>query len=80
MILVMPDAGQSRYINNHDNAVRYEDFFFKEFIPTIESRYRVKAEKGSRAIAGLSMGGYGSLVYALRSEGLKFIGNVFRGL
>ncbi len=40
MILVMPDAGMSRYINNHDNSVRYEDFFFKEFIPSIESRYR----------------------------------------
>jgi enterochelin esterase-like enzyme len=66
VILVMPDAGMSRYINNHDSSLRYEDFFFKEFIPTIESKYRVKAEKRFRAVAGLSMGGYGSLVYALR--------------
>lgn len=66
LILIMPDAGMSRYINNYDNSVRYEDFFFKEFIPSIESRYRVKAEKRFRAVAGLSMGGYGALVYALR--------------
>jgi enterochelin esterase-like enzyme len=51
VILVMPDAGMSRYINNYDNSVRYEDFFFKEFIPTIESKYRVKAEKRFRAVA-----------------------------
>jgi enterochelin esterase-like enzyme len=35
VILVMPDAGMSRYINNYDNSVRYEDFFFNEFIPAI---------------------------------------------
>jgi enterochelin esterase-like enzyme len=66
MILVMPDAGTSRYINNHDNSVRYEDFFFKEFVPSIESNYRIRARKTLRAVAGFSMGGYSSLVYALR--------------
>lgn len=34
---------------------------FGEVIQFIESNYRVKAEKSSRAIAGLSMGGYHSL-------------------
>lgn len=66
MILVMPDAGTSRYVNNYDNSVRYEDFFFKEFVPSIESRYRVRSDKRFRAVAGVSMGGYSSLVYALR--------------
>ncbi|HEY6187764.1 MAG TPA: alpha/beta hydrolase-fold protein [Pyrinomonadaceae bacterium] len=66
MILVMPDAGVSWYINNFDNSVRYEDFFIKEFIPFIESRYRIRTEKRFRGVAGLSMGGYGSLVYALK--------------
>ncbi|MGH9837437.1 MAG: alpha/beta hydrolase [Blastocatellia bacterium] len=66
MIIVMPDGGVSWYINNHDGSVKYEDFFFKEFIPAIESKYRIRAQKQYRGISGLSMGGYGSLVYSLR--------------
>ena len=66
MILAMPDGGVSWYINNYDKTVRYEDFFFEEFIPLIESKYRVRAEKQYRGISGLSMGGYGSFVYALK--------------
>ncbi|MEO6726752.1 MAG: alpha/beta hydrolase-fold protein, partial [Blastocatellia bacterium] len=66
MIIVMPDGGVSWYINNHDGTVKYEDFFFKEFIPAIESQYRIRAEKAYRGVAGLSMGGHGALVYALR--------------
>lgn len=66
MILAMPDGGVSWYINNYDNSIRYEDFFFKEFIPYIELKYRVRTEKRYRGVAGLSMGGYGTLVYALK--------------
>jgi len=66
MILVMPDGGLSWYINNYNNSVKYEDFFIKEFIPYIESKYRILTEKRFRGIAGLSMGGFGSLVYALK--------------
>ena len=66
MILVMPDAGVSWYINNYDNSVRYEDFFFQEFIPYIESHYRILAEKTFRGIAGLSMGGFGTLFYSFK--------------
>jgi S-formylglutathione hydrolase FrmB len=66
MILVTPDAGTSWYINNYDGSVRYEDFFFKEFIPYIESHYRIRTGKSFRAVAGLSMGGYGALVYAMK--------------
>ncbi len=66
MIIVMPDAGVSWYINNYDNTLRYEDFFVNEFIPFIEKEFRIRAEKRYRAVAGLSMGGYGALVYALK--------------
>ena len=66
MIIAMPDGGVSWYVNSYNDSVRYEDFFFKEFIPYIESHYRILSEKGFRAIAGLSMGGYGSLVYSLK--------------
>lgn len=66
MILVMPDGGTSFYINNFDNSIRYEDFFIQEFIPYIEKTYRILTEKRYRGIAGLSMGGFGTLNYALK--------------
>jgi S-formylglutathione hydrolase FrmB len=70
MILVMPDGGVSFYINNFDGSVRYEDFFVSEFIPRVESRYRIRSEKQYRAIAGLSMGGFGALVHAMKHPDL----------
>lgn len=68
MIIIMPDAntGQRGYFNNLKNDWRYEDFFFEEFMPYVEKTYRIKSEKRYRAVAGLSMGGGGSFMYALR--------------
>ncbi|MDN3584041.1 alpha/beta hydrolase [Mucilaginibacter flavus] len=66
MIIVMPDALTSWYINNYNGKQNYEDFFFKEFIPTIEKEYRTKTTKQYRGIAGLSMGGFGTMVYSLK--------------
>lgn len=67
MIIVMPDAntGRKGYFNDIKGDWNYEDFFFKELIPYIEKQYRTKTDKRSRAIAGLSMGGGGTFVYAL---------------
>jgi S-formylglutathione hydrolase FrmB len=66
MIIVMPDADSSWYINAYDGKEKYEDFFIKEFMPSIEKTYRIKAQKRYRGVAGLSMGGYGTLIYALK--------------
>ena len=67
MVIVMPDAntGKRGYVNDVKGEWRYEDFFFQEFIPFIEKTYRIKGEKRYRAIAGLSMGGEGTFIYAL---------------
>jgi enterochelin esterase-like enzyme len=67
MIIVMPDAnaGQRGYFNDIKGLWRYEDFFFEEFIPLIEKKYRIKGEKRYRAVSGLSMGGGGTFIYAL---------------
>ena len=66
MIIVMPDAKQSWYINDCKGKAQMEKMFFEEFIPHIETTYRAISQKEQRAIAGLSMGGYGSLLYALK--------------
>jgi enterochelin esterase-like enzyme len=67
MIIVMPDANTGRrgYFNDIKGDWNYEDFFFTELIPYIEKKYKVKSDKRFRAIAGLSMGGGGTFVYAL---------------
>lgn len=66
MIIIMPDADSSWYINSYDGKERYEDFFIQEFIPAVEKKYRIKSDKRFRGVAGLSMGGYGTLIYALK--------------
>jgi S-formylglutathione hydrolase FrmB len=68
MILVMPDAGRSWYINGLEE--NYEEFFINEFIPHIESAYESIAEKDMRAVAGISMGGYGAILYSLKYPAL----------
>ena len=66
MIIAMPNGDSSWYINSYDGKEKYEDFFIKEFMPAIEKMYRIKAEKRYRGISGLSMGGYGAMIYALK--------------
>ena len=66
MVIAMPDAGVTWYANNYDGTVRYEDFFFEEFIPHVEDKFRIRKKKEFRGIAGLSMGGYGTTLYALK--------------
>lgn len=63
-LVVAPDGGRSFYINSADNSFRYSDFFLQEFMPHIESHYRVRPGRQSRAITGVSMGGYGALRFA----------------
>jgi enterochelin esterase-like enzyme len=72
MIIVMPDAntGQRGYTNDVSGNWRFEDFFFEEFIPFIEGKYRIRAEKRYRAVAGLSMGGGGTFYFALHRPDL----------
>lgn len=67
MIIIMPDANTGRrgYFNDPKGDWNYEDFFFKELMPYVEKKYRIKSDKRYRAVAGLSMGGGGSFVYAL---------------
>ena len=70
MILVMPDAKVTWYVNDAAGENRYEDFFIEELIPYIDRTYRTRATKEFRAITGLSMGGYGSFLYAIKHPDL----------
>jgi S-formylglutathione hydrolase FrmB len=63
-LIVAPEGRSSFYINSADGSVRYSDFFLKEFLPHIESKYRTRPGRAGRAISGISMGGYGALRFA----------------
>ena len=45
MIIVMPDAGVSWYINSYDGEMKFDDFMIKEFIPHIDFTYRTRPQK-----------------------------------
>ena len=67
MIVICPDCGGDNFYcdNYNGNDIKYMTYFFTEFLPTVENLYAVKKDRASRAIGGLSMGGFGSLYYGL---------------
>lgn len=71
MIIVMPNAGGLDTENTWNGYFNmpgwaYEDFFFQELLPQVETKYRAIGDKQHRAVMGLSMGGGGSTVYCQR--------------
>src|SRR5580698_2677368 len=60
-LIVAPEGRRSFYINSADGSVRYSDFLVREFIPYIETKYRIRQGREARAVSGISMGGYGAL-------------------
>ncbi len=65
-IIIMPDGKVTWYCNSYDGKDLWEDNFINEFIPAMEKQYRIRPKKEFRAIAGLSMGGYGALKLSMR--------------
>jgi S-formylglutathione hydrolase FrmB len=75
MIVVMPDGGQGGFYTNWVNRQAYgppewETYHIDELIPWIDDHYRTIAARDGRAIAGLSMGGFGAMSYAARHPDL----------
>ena len=63
-LIAAPEGRGSFFINSADGHNRYNDFFLSEFMPLIETHFRVLRERRVRGITGLSMGGYGALRFA----------------
>lgn len=74
LILVLPDAGNSWYINyavSSDGELNnWEDHIVEDVISYVDSNYRSVASREGRAIAGLSMGGFGAYALGLRNPQL----------
>ena len=79
-IIVMPDGNNGWYT---DSAVavndKYESYIVKEIIPEIDRVFRTKKGRESRAIAGLSMGGYGALKFGLKYPEMFVLTGAFSG-
>ncbi|MCB1692835.1 MAG: hypothetical protein KDI19_08720 [Pseudomonadales bacterium] len=68
VIVALPDCftslGGNQYINSATMG-NWADFLTLEMIPAIESRYRVRAGRSSRALFGKSSGGYGAIAHGM---------------
>jgi putative tributyrin esterase len=74
LIVVMPDAGNSWYINwaksEDSQKNNWDDAMVKDLIGHVDATYRTIAKREGRAINGLSMGGYGGLTVGLKHPDL----------
>lgn len=65
LIVVMPDGGRSFYCN-HTAGPQYEDHITRDVVGLVDRTFRTIRSPRARAVAGLSMGGYGAMMLALR--------------
>ena len=71
LIVVMPDTGADGWWTNWWNygmagAPQYETYHIAQLVPWIDDHLPTIADRGDRAVAGVSMGGFGSMHYAAR--------------
>jgi S-formylglutathione hydrolase FrmB len=68
LITVMPDGGKvgwfTNWLDQSGGAQAWANFHLGQLIPWIDANLRTIAAKSGRAIAGLSMGGFGAVRYA----------------
>ena len=62
-IIVTPAGLDSWYVNGP--GLPMQDAFLDEFIPHIETEFRVRSQRTCRLLGGVSMGGFGALRFAL---------------
>ena len=71
LILVMPEGNSSYHTNSADRPQdRYEDYIVHDLIADVEQRLPAATGREHRAIAGVSMGGFGAVVLALKHPDL----------
>lgn len=77
LIVVMPDADDSWYTNSGND--KFEDYIASDLVKEVDGRFRTLAAVHGRAIAGLSMGGYGAMKIALRHPRLFLVAGSLSG-
>ena len=83
IITVMPDGGKvgwyTNWVNQSGTAQNWMQFHIYQLIPWVDANFRTIAEKSGRAIAGLSMGGFGAISYAQERPDLFAYAGSFSG-
>ena len=70
LIVVTPRARNSWYVNSATRAKdRYADYVSQDLTAEVDAHFRTIASEHERAVAGLSMGGYGAMLFSLRHPG-----------
>lgn len=70
-IVVCVDGNSSWYFDSPiDPKIKYETYIVNELVPFIDKKYKTIANRGARAIAGLSMGGHGALYLSFKHQQL----------
>jgi putative tributyrin esterase len=79
-IIVTPEGNDGWYTDSVSMPTdKYESYIIQELIPEIDKNYRTLANRKNRAIAGLSMGGYGSLKFGLKYPEMFSLAGSFSG-
>lgn len=79
-IIVTPEGGDGWYTDSAAKPEdKYESYIVQELIPEIDKKFRTKADRADRAIAGLSMGGFGSLKFGLKYPEMFRLAGSFSG-
>jgi S-formylglutathione hydrolase FrmB len=67
VIIVMPEGGDGWYTDSVSNEKeKWESYIVQELIPEVDKKFKTQPTRDKRAIAGLSMGGFGSLKFGLK--------------
>src|SRR5688572_1317178 len=79
LIVVMPDGENQWYTNAVDGGARFEDYITTDLPADVVRKYRTVNSRYGRAIAGLSMGGYGAIKIALKRPAQYAFAGSFSG-
>ena len=67
VIIVTPEGNNGWYTDSQlAPKEQYESYIVKELIPDVDRRFRTISDRSGRAIAGLSMGGYGAIKFGVK--------------
>jgi len=79
-IIVTPEGGNGWYSDNVGKQDdKYESYIIQELIPEVDKLFRTAAGRRGRAIAGLSMGGYGAIKFGLKYPEMFSLAGSFSG-
>jgi S-formylglutathione hydrolase FrmB len=71
LMVVMPDGHRSFYVNDpRPGGLAYEDHIIQDVVGFVDRTFPTVADRSGRAIAGLSMGGYGATMLAMKHPGM----------